>query len=351
MRQRNASIDYIRGIAILLVLLGHTVSNNGIGDFADSGLYKIIFALQMPLFMLVSGYVTKYTKSLDTGRKLLSFFGRRSLGYLLPWVVWTFFRGFAFGGWTLGTLKPEIHSLFWNMDSGYWFLISLWTICIVWGIGSFLANKLSESNILRVFLCVGFAVVFSVGLFFIGLKMGLSFFNIKLTLYYVPYFFLGYIFSSFYELFKNKKAFHLVQTIVVALSFIIFITISASCNIFFLDESFSGIVIRMICSLTGCISVIYFAVRFFEEFKSCLLIERIKSCITVIGRESLGFYLIHYMFLNIIRLPAGTSFYSFEAFETCLVNYILTIILSAAMIYVINLNIMLKTILFGKLKK
>lgn len=351
MRQRNASIDYIRGIAILLVMLGHTVSNNGISDFSDSGLYKIIFALQMPLFMLVSGYVTKYTSTLDTGRNLLSFFGRRSLGYLLPWGVWTFFRGFAFGGWTLGTLKPEIYSLFWNMDSGYWFLISLWTICIVWGIGSFLANKLSKSNIFRVFHCVGFAVVFSAGLVFIGLKMGLSFFNIKLTLYYIPYYFLGYIFSSFYDFFKNKKAFHLVQTIVVALSFIIFVTISLSCNVFFLDESLSGIVLRMICSLTGCISVIYFAVRFFEEFESCLLIERIKSCIMVIGCESLGFYLIHYMFLNIIRLPAGTSIYSFEAFETCLMNYALSIVLSAVVIYVINRNIVLKAVLFGKLKK
>ena len=62
MKQRNAHVDYIRGIAILLVMLGHTVSNNGMNDFADSGMYKVIFALQMPLFMLVSGYVTKYSR-------------------------------------------------------------------------------------------------------------------------------------------------------------------------------------------------------------------------------------------------------------------------------------------------
>ena len=117
MKQRNAHVDYIRGIAILLVMLGHTVSNNGMNDFADSGMYKVIFALQMPLFMLVSGYVTKYSRPIDSGKALASFFGRRSLCYLLPWGVWTLFRGFAFGGWTLGTVKNEAVSLLWNMRS------------------------------------------------------------------------------------------------------------------------------------------------------------------------------------------------------------------------------------------
>ena len=70
MKQRNAHVDYIRGIAILLVMLGHTVSNNGMNDFADSGMYKVIFALQMPLFMLVSGYVTKYSRPIDSGKAL-----------------------------------------------------------------------------------------------------------------------------------------------------------------------------------------------------------------------------------------------------------------------------------------
>ena len=52
-----------------------------------------------------------------------------------------------------------------------------------------------------------------------------------------------------------------------------------------------------------------------------------------------------------IRLPAGTSFYSFEAFETCLMNYILTVLLSAVVIYIINRCAPLKAVLFGKFKK
>lgn len=351
MKQRNAHVDYIRGIAILLVMLGHTVSNNGMNDFADSGMYKVIFALQMPLFMLVSGYVTKYSRPIDSGKALASFFGRRSLCYLLPWGVWTLFRGFAFGGWTLGTVKNEAVSLLWNMDSGYWFLFSLWTICAVWGTGSFIANKLTEKRVPRVILCSVFSAALSVGLFFVGLKAGLSFLNIKLTLYYIPFFFLGYVFASFYGTFEHGKKFRVVETSVAALSFVAFVAITLNRNVYYLGESVSEISIRIICSLTGCISVIFFSVKFFEEFKACAWLETLKKGVTVIGRESLGFYLIHYLFLNMIRLPAGTSFYSFEAFETCLMNYILTVLLSAVVIYIINRCAPLKAVLFGKFKK
>ena len=82
MKQRNATVDYIRGIAILLVIIGHTVSNNGIADYSGSGLYRVVFALQMPLFMLVSGYVTVYSKPIESaGAASVIFFLGRSGRY------------------------------------------------------------------------------------------------------------------------------------------------------------------------------------------------------------------------------------------------------------------------------
>ena len=63
---RDTRIDFIRGEAILMVILGHTISNNGIVGFESSGLYRIIFALQMPLFILISGFVTVYSKPINS---------------------------------------------------------------------------------------------------------------------------------------------------------------------------------------------------------------------------------------------------------------------------------------------
>ncbi len=56
---RIAMIDFVRGIAILLVLWGHAIqySYAGSRDFFDNDVYKAIYSFHMPLFMLLSGYV------------------------------------------------------------------------------------------------------------------------------------------------------------------------------------------------------------------------------------------------------------------------------------------------------
>ena len=348
MKQRNATVDYIRGIAILLVIIGHTVSNNGIVDYSGSGLYRVIFALQMPLFMLVSGYVTVYSKPIESAGMLGSFIGRRSLGYLLPWTVWTIFRGFAFGGWAIGNIKSKLLSLLWNMDSGYWFLFSLWTICIAWGISSFCANKLTAKKFLRVVFCTAFSMLLAMLLLLVGIKAGITFLNIKLTLYYIPYFFLGYIFASFSTDIRAKKYYKSIESIVVAASFVIFVCLSLRFNVATSGETVIEIATRIICSLTGCISLIYFASRFYEDFKTCSFAEKLNSVTVTAGKESLGLYLIHYLFLNVIRLPEGLSIYSFDAFAVSLLNFLITLLLSAAVIYIIDHNDKLKLILLGK---
>lgn len=56
---RNQFVDIMRGIAMLLVVLGHTMTGCSV-DSQKSFLFNIIWSLQMPLFILISGYVTKY---------------------------------------------------------------------------------------------------------------------------------------------------------------------------------------------------------------------------------------------------------------------------------------------------
>ena len=59
--QRNISVDIIRGFAMMLVVLGHTISVMTT-NFEDSFIFQFIWTLQMPLFILISGYVTRYSK-------------------------------------------------------------------------------------------------------------------------------------------------------------------------------------------------------------------------------------------------------------------------------------------------
>ena len=61
-KQRNQSVDILRGIAMLFVVLQHTISVCTV-NFEDTFLYNMIWSLQMPLFFIISGYVTRYSRN------------------------------------------------------------------------------------------------------------------------------------------------------------------------------------------------------------------------------------------------------------------------------------------------
>lgn len=68
-KERNQFVDVMRGIAMLLVVLGHTMTGCTV-DSQKNFLYNIVWSLQMPLFILISGYVTKYGYPISTRKGL-----------------------------------------------------------------------------------------------------------------------------------------------------------------------------------------------------------------------------------------------------------------------------------------
>lgn len=136
-KSRNSTVDMLRGMAILMVVLGHTMTGCVTGA-EETLLFNIIWSLQMPLFFLISGYVTKYSRTPQNIHELRKHIGKRTRAYLLPWAVWSFLiRGLLFGERMFFDLKY----LLWHMDSGYWFLFSLWTITLIFTVVQFVARR------------------------------------------------------------------------------------------------------------------------------------------------------------------------------------------------------------------
>lgn len=63
LEQRTNFIDFIKGIAIFLMLYGHSLQYGSGADFLQSGQYwennvmKVIYSFHMPLFITISGYL------------------------------------------------------------------------------------------------------------------------------------------------------------------------------------------------------------------------------------------------------------------------------------------------------
>lgn len=258
---RNKTIDILRGIAMLMVVLGHTMTGCTI-NAENSFLFNVIWTLQMPLFILISGYVTKYSRPITSGKAWGKFVCKKTFAYLMPWVVWTFvIRGLLFKQ----TLYLNVKYILFHMDSGYWFLFTLWTIVMIYGIAQFLSericagrNKFAKLLVVTIGYVVGMGILAS-----IGFVMGLSFLCIKLTLYYMPFYFVGYLFGQFdTEQFEHKYG-NQIKEITTAGCFIGWIALLVRFNFYSIGDGGIRIILRALASMMGCIAVCGFVSKLF----------------------------------------------------------------------------------------
>ena len=259
---RNQFVDIMRGIAMLLVVLGHTMTGCT-ANSQSSFLFNIIWSLQMPLFILISGYVTKYSRPISDGNGLWKYVKRRTVAYMLPWAVWSFLvRGIIFG--QDGFLN--VKHLLWNMDSGYWFLATIWTISMIFGVASFVAERASKENLLKkqiVLLgCYLAGMVLLVG---IGVILGLSFFAIKLTLYYMPFYYAGFLYGQFDDRMKESETGKKMIDSVVAICFVMWLFVILRFSLYEMSDGGVAIILRAATSLAGCIAVCGLCKGIFSE--------------------------------------------------------------------------------------
>lgn len=84
--ERKTYIDIAKGLAIMLVVVGHLVQNNLTGTTARF-LFDFVYSFHMPLFMFLSGYVASLTveRNLNEGRNFLA---KKARTLLIPFISW-----------------------------------------------------------------------------------------------------------------------------------------------------------------------------------------------------------------------------------------------------------------------
>ena len=237
---------------MLMVVLGHTISGC-VTEYSDTILFQAIWTLQMPLFIIISGYVTRYSKPLTDGKSLWSFVKKRSLAYLCPWFAWTILvRGLIFGQSSFLDFKY----LLWHMDSGYWFLATIWTISMIYGVADFFSNKFSKNTWGSIALHIAFCLVGFAGLAVFGYFAGFDFWAIKLTLYYIPFYLIGYLYGHIQDWLTEKSWPKTVMNCVIVLSLGLWLAMINRVDFFVGGNGLVFIAARFIASLFGCIAVI-----------------------------------------------------------------------------------------------
>lgn len=129
MDNRNRNIDGLKGLLVLLVLVGHGLQ----GRLDQHILRYMIYAFHMPFFIAIAGYLFPFSRAgVDSYREFLGRYGKR---LLLPWVlamvVYAVYLG-AFGaksptwkGW-LSYLSVPFYHLWFVPAYLFWSTMAWW---------------------------------------------------------------------------------------------------------------------------------------------------------------------------------------------------------------------------------
>ena len=339
MKQRNQSIDAVRGLAIVLVMLGHVFVHN---HMEDPYVYDFIKAVQMPLFMIISGYLC------GQGRKILDIrtygrvLGKRAIAYLIPFFTWLIFMH-------LSNLKDAFQRIFFELDYGLWFLGVLFILTVMVYTAQLTASCLREkypllSEVIFWGVYGGLCMVLVV-----QILTGNTFLSPYLTILYVPFYMLGYIVGNYGKRFlcwgtkeqgkidcKNNR---LVQAgaLLFAIGFL-YLVVARKLNSM---ETRADVMIQMIASVLGSAAIIYGVLRWKEG--------KIKNIFAKLGEYTLEIYVIHYHFANMLNFnDKQYDFYTLEGFVFVLLSFIAMSAVTFSFIWLMKKVRILDFLFFGR---
>ena len=117
MTTRNRFCDNIRGYAILLVVIGHSIQCQ-IKDFDANPIFEMIYSFHMPLFMFISGYVNCVPG--QDKQYNGAWLKRRFQSLVIPFLVWIALPYLFTRNWA--DFPKYVLHVIQSPDYGYWFL-------------------------------------------------------------------------------------------------------------------------------------------------------------------------------------------------------------------------------------
>lgn len=337
--ERNSSIDAIKGVAIVLVMIGHVFVHN---QMEDAYIYDFIKAVQMPLFMIISGYLCGIGRKISDLRTFGKVLSKRAIAYLVPFFSWL-----TILHWN--NLLEAYKRIFFELDFGLWFLAVLFILTFMVYTAQLAAGKLREKNPLLselVFWVVygAMCVVLVVQILF-----GNTFLSPYLTIIYVPFYMLGYVAGNYGKKFfcwnqgetgkiDCKKNWMVRSAITLCAAVFLYLIVAKDLDCM---ETKMDTIIQMIASFVGSCAVIY-GIFLWKDGKW-------KNFFAKIGFYTLEIYVVHYHFANILNFNhTQYDFYTWKGAAFVVVSFVAMCAITFVSVWILKKVRSLDFLLFGK---
>ncbi|MDP5231642.1 MAG: acyltransferase family protein [Cellulophaga sp.] len=314
-KERILYIDRLRGINIMLVVMGHVITRNVI-DGESSGILVWGSTFRMPLFMFLCGYIASKVIKPKIFKKYGSFLLKKSRTLLVPFFAWPLLvDNFFFSGAVTFDVRDKFIELI--SGGGLWFLYFLFFITLLYSAWLFLSYKYNTAN--KAFI----------DLFFAGLLLG--FLGIIWATGQIPFmtqfvlFFVFYFLGVFVAKYKALSTF-MMHRMVFSVALLAFFVLVGYYEYGFSSMENSGI--KMICAISG-ISVFYFLIRHVS------FPEKVDQFIRSWGVNSLAIYVTHFYVVPVFGTPFIPA--DFNQIPLFIITSLLTIIAVQISLYIFKI--------------
>jgi fucose 4-O-acetylase-like acetyltransferase len=313
-KDRNQTIDILRGIATLMVILGHAIQRGLVVDFQYNIIFRFIYTFHMPLFMILAGY----TLYLSHPKYDFKFVKNKVFRLLYPLIIWSyiiyFMRDFNFVGIQPFISFPQnvweyTKTLLVRPDYIIWFIYALFVFNLVF----LVANKMPKAFFLSSI------IIFEIIVWFLPIQ----YFGIYFIRIYLPFFVLGYYLAKYKDNILPNLKYYVIPCIIFY-----------CLTIFNWQVGYENALVTYMLAISSMI-ILYVVVKLVSK-------KYISKSLMWIGRNSLYIYLCQCVCLN-IGIGTGTVRVITIFISATIISVLLTIISTS--------NKFTKLLLYGQLKK
>lgn len=303
--KRYKEIDFMKGMLICLVILGHIIqAGQGEAYLNESKFYlnyffKIIYSFHLPLFAMVSGLLGGLTyKSMTVFKYMKGKVKRLIIPIFIYGIIYTVLR-ICFDNCLENSMTPlSVISFYFNTCLySWWFLWGIFLFSIIC-----FCNKKYFNNTLVTYILI-----------FLLSFITPDIFNFHIIKFIYPYYVIGFLASERENSLNEKKIKYSGADLLIAIIFVIMLfkykteyyIYESRYSIWgkqYLHQIFIDIY-RFIIGFLGCEIFGKLILKGYKVVSKCKISDFICWC----GRQSLDIYIIHGLLITYILIPISVN--------------------------------------------
>ncbi len=337
--KRDIRFDIMKAVAILLVFIGH-IMQFGFESYTESPMFNIIWALQIPLFMFISGYFSATDGHIIAGGPL-SKIGKRAVTYLLPFVSYFYIiKVLILGGYgrnfAAATLKLVYH-----MEASLWFLWVVFVLSAVFIIGDYFYCR-AKHPVAKLAALAAAVLVLLLPWVAVCFKLSTTFLGSKYVLYYSIFFGAGFLLRKYKSLVAKLLHKQWLADIAFTVCLGVFAFIIFNTQLCQAADGLTNTVLRIVAGGAGIVVVGMLCRQIPSRPNS-----RLQNGLRVIGENTLEIYAVHLVLVTILP-KVDIGIFTCKGYIYLAVYTAVVAVLTYGVICLLKANRLTNLLFFGK---